>query len=480
MYNNLLTIGKLTIHSYGLMIAIGILAAYFTAEYRAKKQGLDYDKVFGLVIWCVIFGFLGSKILYFITIFDQIIKDPSIMIRSLADGWVVYGGIIGGIIGGFLYCKRNKLPSLRFFDIGLASVALAQGFGRIGCFLAGCCYGVETDSVFSITFTHSDFAPNNVSIVPTQLISSVLDFLLAFFLIIISKRKKYKPGQCTGLYLICYGVGRFILEFFRGDLIRGSVGFLSTSQFISIFIVIAGIIFFYICTKREIKEEKLKACIFDLDGTLLYTLDSIAAPTNAALKEYGFEEQPLEAYKQFVGDGYRNCVKRALIAAGDVDLLKEEEVYTFGKHLYDENPMYEVEPFDGMKEALLKLKQNKIKLAVLTNKPHESAITVVEHFFGKGTFDFIRGQIDGKPFKPDPVCANDILEKFNVKPEECAYFGDSNTDMQMGKNAGFYTVGVLWGYRSREELEENHADTIIKDINLIPEVCSWVNIQKNV
>lgn len=480
MYNDLLTIGKITIHSYGVMVAIGIIAAYMLAEYRAKKQGLDHEKVFGLVIWCIVFGFLGSKILYFTTILPQIIEDPSVIIRSLADGWVVYGGIIGGIIGGLLYCRRYKLQTLKFFDIGLTSVALAQGFGRIGCFLAGCCYGVETHSCVAVTFTHSDFAPNGIPLVPTQLISSALDFLLAIFLILMSRRKKNKPGQCTGLYLICYGIGRFILEFFRGDLIRGNVGKLSTSQFISIFIVIAGVVFFIMCTRAKEKMPKIKACIFDLDGTLLYTLDSIAAPTNAALKEYGFDEQPLEAYKTFVGDGYRNCVKRALTAAGDTELSKEEEVYAFGKRLYDEDPMYEVKPFDGMTEALSRLKEAGIKLAVLTNKPHGSAIAVVEHFFGKETFDFIRGQIDGRPIKPDPKCADDILEAFNVKPEECGYFGDSNTDMKMGKGAGFLTVGVLWGYRSREELEENHADIIISEINKISEVCSWENIQKSV
>ena len=111
MYNDLLTIGPFTLHTYGLMTAIGILAAYFTAEYRAKKNGLDHTKVFWLVIWCLVFGYLGSKILYFITIFPQIIEDPSVILRSLADGWVVYGGIIGGIIGALIFCRRNKLPS---------------------------------------------------------------------------------------------------------------------------------------------------------------------------------------------------------------------------------------------------------------------------------------------------------------------------------------------------------------------------------
>ena len=478
MYNNLFTIGTLTVHTYGVMTAIGILAAYFTAEYRAKKQGLDDSKIFWLVIWCLIFGYLGSKILYFITIAPQIAEDPSVMLRSLADGWVVYGGIIGGILGGFLFCRRHKLPALKFFDLGLTSVALAQGFGRLGCFFAGCCYGQETDSAFSITFTNSDFAPNGVALIPTQLISSTLDFLLFLFLLLMHRRRKNKAGQCTALYLICYGIGRFILEFFRGDLIRGSVGTISTSQFISIFIVLAGVILFVLVSRT--KEMEIKACVFDLDGTLLSTLESIANPTNQALKEFGFQEMPVENYKSYVGDGYRICVERALKAAGDEKLEKLDEVYDFGKKLYDVSPMYKTEAFSGIVEAIGSLKKAGIKLAVLTNKPHVSAQKVVEHFFGTETFDLIQGQEDGKPIKPDKACIQKVLDALGVEPKECIYFGDSNTDMKTGKNAGIFTVGVAWGYRSKRELFDNRADLVIDSPKKITEVCKvWESIQRN-
>ena len=180
MYNDLLTIGPVTIHGYGLMTAVGILAAYFSAEYRAKKKGLDADKVFGLVICCVVLGYICSKLLYIITVLPDILADPSLFLSSLANGWVVLGGILGGILGGYLYCRWKKLPAWKFFDVGLASVALAQGFGRIGCFLAGCCYGAETSGPLAVTFTHSDFAPNGVPLVPTQLISSAPGFSAVF------------------------------------------------------------------------------------------------------------------------------------------------------------------------------------------------------------------------------------------------------------------------------------------------------------
>lgn len=253
MKNELLSIGPVTIYGYGLMIAIGIIAAYITGEYRAKKYKLEAERVFDYVVWCVVGGFLGSKILYFITDIKNIIANPAVLLQ-LADGWVVYGGIIGGILSAMLYSKLKKLKFLAYFDVLIPSVALAQGFGRIGCFLAGCCYGMETDSPIGITFHNSQYAPNNVSLMPTQLISSGLDFLHFFVLIWFAKRKK-ADGQVGAMYLILYSIGRFVLEFYRGDLIRGSVGSLSTSQFISIFTVIAGIILFVVSGRQASPSE---------------------------------------------------------------------------------------------------------------------------------------------------------------------------------------------------------------------------------
>lgn len=249
MKNELFSIGPFTIYGYGLMIAIGIMAAYLVGEYRAKKNGLNPDHVFYYVIWCVIGGFAGSKLLYFITDIKNIIAEPSIML-NLADGWVVYGGIIGGIFSAMLYSKIKKLNFLEYFDILIPSVALAQGFGRIGCFMAGCCYGRETHSPIGIVFHDSSYAPNGVALVPTQLISSGLNFLHFLLLIWFAKRKKGN-GQVGALYLILYSIGRFILEYFRGDLLRGSVGALSTSQFISIFTVAAGIVLFIVTGRKE-------------------------------------------------------------------------------------------------------------------------------------------------------------------------------------------------------------------------------------
>lgn len=241
MYNELFSIGPITIHGYGLMIGIGFIAALLVGLHRARKKGLDGDFLYSAAIVCLIFGMLGAKLLYILTVLDKIIENPSDFLK-LSSGFVVYGGIIVGILAGFVYCKIKGKFFRTYFDLVMPSISIAQGFGRLGCFLAGCCYGKETDSWCGITFTNSAFAPNGVSLIPTQLISSAGNFIIAGALIFIA-RKQRKPGLIAGLYLVFYGVGRFLVEMLRGDIERGSIGNLSTSQFISIFIVLIGIIY---------------------------------------------------------------------------------------------------------------------------------------------------------------------------------------------------------------------------------------------
>ena len=151
-----------------------------------------------------------------------------------------------------------------YFDLGMPSVALAQAFGRIGCFWAGCCYGRQTDSAIGFAYTCSDFAPNGVALFPTQLLSSALDFLNFLVLVLLAKKKKAE-GQIAGLYLIFYSVGRFGLEYLRGDLERGSVGSLSTSQFIAIFTLAGGLLLYF--GTAFLAKKNIKAFVTGENGT---------------------------------------------------------------------------------------------------------------------------------------------------------------------------------------------------------------------
>jgi phosphatidylglycerol:prolipoprotein diacylglycerol transferase len=272
MFNNLFSIGPFVVHGYGLMIAIGAISAYLMSEFRAKRKGMQYELVFNLFWWCLIGGILGAKLLYLITQIKNIIEDPRLLLQ-VSEGFVVYGGIIGGIFAGYLFCRRHKQNFLEYFDIVMPSIALAQGFGRMGCILAGCCYGLETDSSFSLTFSNSQFAPNHVRLIPTQPISSILDFLNCFALIFLSKRVK-ASGQIAGFYLIFYSAGRFILEFFRGDIERGTIGILSTSQFIAIFLFLFGVGIVIVRGLQARKAAKADTVVTDTDKEITAVADS--------------------------------------------------------------------------------------------------------------------------------------------------------------------------------------------------------------
>ena len=237
--NELLQIGPFTVYGYGLMIAIGVIVAYSVGEYRAKKQGLSPDELFWITISCLVGGVLGAKLLFYIVEIKSIIENPKLLL-DITHGFVVYGGIIGGIGVGYLYCKIKKLEFLRYFDLVMPSIAIAQGFGRVGCMFAGCCYGRETDSWFHVIYETSEFAPNGVALIPTQMIMAFLNFAHFFILVFLAKKVLKHSGQVAGCYLVFYSIGRFFLEYLRNDP-RGTVNLLSTSQFISLFILAAGV-----------------------------------------------------------------------------------------------------------------------------------------------------------------------------------------------------------------------------------------------
>lgn len=251
MFNDL-KIGPVTIHMYGLMIAIGFLSALLLTSYRGKKKGMDDDVIWG-IFFCAIFGGMaGSRVLYYIVEFPQILKDPSIL-WNFKNGYVVYGGIIGGVLASYIYCRIKKVLFLEYFDLVMPAVSLAQGFGRIGCLCAGCCYGRPTDAWYGITFQSSNLAPNGIRLIPTQIISSIGDFVFCGILLWYASRKP-KTGRVAALWMLLYGTGRFAVEFLRNDY-RGSIGALSTSQIISIGIVAAGAVMFAAVPKLKGKEE---------------------------------------------------------------------------------------------------------------------------------------------------------------------------------------------------------------------------------
>ena len=204
-----------------------------------------------------------------------------------------------------------------------------------------------------------------------------------------------------------------------------------------------------------------KAVIFDLDGTLADTIASITYCGNLALSRFGLSSFGEEDYKHFVGDGAAMLIRRALLAAGDERLEHFDEVYETYLEIFAKDCMYQVKPYEGICALLEELKRLSVRIAVLSNKPDRDSLRVVEALFGKGYFDFVQGQRADIPRKPDPAGVYRIMEAFVLPAGDFLYVGDSGVDMKTGRAARIFTVGVLWGFRDREELVENGADAVI-------------------
>ena len=205
----------------------------------------------------------------------------------------------------------------------------------------------------------------------------------------------------------------------------------------------------------------IKACIFDLDGTLTNTLDSLEYSVNETMKEIGMPQITKEQCRQFVGDGAKVLLERTLKAGGDTQLCHLEEAVEAYARIFDANCMYKVAPYEGIPQLLQQLKEKGIRLAVLSNKPDRQAVHVVEEVFGKELFDHVQGQKDGVPKKPDPTAALMIARSFGVLPEEATYIGDSEVDLATGHAAKMHTIGVTWGFRGKEVLEDAGAELIV-------------------
>ena len=206
----------------------------------------------------------------------------------------------------------------------------------------------------------------------------------------------------------------------------------------------------------------MKACIFDLDGTLTNTLESMTYSVNLTLKEMGLSQITKDQCRMFVGNGARVLIEESLKVSGDPKASRIEEGMKIYGRIFDQNCTYHVTLYEGIPDMLKALKDRGIHLAVLSNKPDRQTVKVVKEIFGDNIFDYAQGQKDGIRRKPEPDGVWYLMEQMQVSKEECLYIGDSEVDAATGKNAGLKTIGVLWGFRNRKTLETAGADHLIE------------------
>jgi phosphoglycolate phosphatase len=212
-----------------------------------------------------------------------------------------------------------------------------------------------------------------------------------------------------------------------------------------------------------------KAIVFDLDGTLIDSLEDIALAANQVLSQMGFPEHSVEAYKTFVGDGVNVLMHRILPSGVDVDAVSRDFLLQW-KDAYAKQWQINTRPYEGILPLVNRLKDQGYRLGVLSNKPHEFTVACVQALFPESCFDAVWGLTEGRAKKPDPAAALEMVRQWDLEPRDILYVGDTDTDMLTAVNAGFYALGVTWGFRSAEELMGHGARETID----LPEQLEWL------
>ena len=246
MHPILFEAGGLTIYSYGVLLAAAYLLGLQFALIRARKRGLDGQRVMDLGIWIIISALAGAKLLLLIVDFDQFTASPRDLLSLARSGGVFYGGLIAAVVVALIYLRRHRMPLWTTTDVFAPGIALGHIVGRLGCLLAGCCFGKPASVPWAMTFTDpvaraNVGTPLGIPLHPTQLYEAGAELVILIFLLATERKGRPFPGRTFWGYMLLYGISRFIIEFYRGDA-RGMVGSLSTSQFVSVVIVPLSII----------------------------------------------------------------------------------------------------------------------------------------------------------------------------------------------------------------------------------------------
>jgi phosphatidylglycerol---prolipoprotein diacylglyceryl transferase len=256
MHPILFEFGGFTIYSYGVLLAAAYLLGLQFALIRARSRGLDRERVMDLGIWIIISALVGAKLLLLVVDYRPFLANPRTIVDLLRSGGVFYGGLIAAVTVALAYIWRHRMPMWTTTDVFAPGIALGHVVGRLGCLLAGCCFGRPTSVPWAISFHDPNaFAtsgtPLGVSLHPTQLYEAGAEALILVFLLAFERRGRPFPGRTFWSYMLLYGVSRFIIEFYRGDP-RGTVfDALSTSQFVSVILVPVSVVMLVLLSRRD-------------------------------------------------------------------------------------------------------------------------------------------------------------------------------------------------------------------------------------
>ncbi|MEE8328568.1 MAG: prolipoprotein diacylglyceryl transferase, partial [Thermodesulfovibrionia bacterium] len=254
MYPILFKIGPVTLHTYGVLIALGFIVGIVLALHLGKEEGFVKEKILDIGFYALIAAIIGSRLLFVFIEYKHFIKNPIDIFKIWEGGLVFFGGLLLTVPVLLIYLKKNALPVWKTLDLFAPSLAIGHAIGRIGCFSAGCCYGKPTDLPWGITFNDpNSMAITGIPLHPTQLYESFAEFGIFIFLMVLRKHKGF-DGQIMWTYVLLYSAARFIIEFVRGDRIRGFIyGDFSIAQGISVVLFLVALIFL-LYNRREKTE----------------------------------------------------------------------------------------------------------------------------------------------------------------------------------------------------------------------------------
>ncbi len=255
MHPHLISIGPLTLHTYGLFVAIGFIAGLSLALRQDKKEGLEREAILDLGFYILTAAIIGSRIFYVAVNYSYYLENPVEALKIWRGGLIFYGGFIPAFAVMAYYLKKHQLPLWKVTDVFAPSLALGQSLGRIGCFFAGCCYGKVCDLPWAVTFTDpKSLAPTGIPLHPTQLYEALVTFMIFLVLLWMGKDKKF-DGQVAGVYVFLYSISRIATEQFRGDpKIALPEGFLSVSQWIAATLIALSVGMLFYLGRRKPRQ----------------------------------------------------------------------------------------------------------------------------------------------------------------------------------------------------------------------------------
>lgn len=259
MHPILFDFGSIKVYSYGFCIMLGALFGYFYALKHAKTIGLTSDHVSEMTLLIIIASYIGGKVFLWFSDWSYYMQNPAKMIELNGNGFVFYGSFIFCIIGLFAFFNFRKVTAAPIFDVLAVCTAIVHGFGKIGCFMAGCCHGKVCSAAMGIVYHNplSQAHPLDTPLYPVPLIDATIIFSAALFLIWYGKRKQF-AGELMLWYIFIYSTARFFTEFLRGDDDRGFIGPLSQSQWVSIGLLILAGIIYWVMKKNTVSPKHRK------------------------------------------------------------------------------------------------------------------------------------------------------------------------------------------------------------------------------